>query len=70
MAGNAAVAGAVAVDRDAVHEPALAGVVVERVVIGTAVVPEGDVVGAPAPAAGELRSGGVGETEVWQRGSI
>src|SRR4029453_600534 len=40
---------------DAVHEAPMALIVVHRVVLHAAIVPEGDGAGAPAEAAGELR---------------
>ncbi len=48
------------------HHPALWTVVVDGVVLGDAVVPEGHVVFLPAPADGELRARGVGEEKAQQ----
>src|SRR4029453_508085 len=53
LAGGADAAGALCGGRDPVHEPAAAGVVVDRVVLGAAIVPEGDRARAPAEAARE-----------------
>src|SRR5215468_1147303 len=44
-----------ALDRDAVEEPTLAGIVVERIVPSAAIVPEGQRPRAPLESAGELR---------------
>src|SRR5678816_4270182 len=44
-------AGAIAGERDPVHEPPAAGIVVDRVVLRAAVVPEGDRARAPAETA-------------------
>lgn len=41
-------------DRRPVHQPPAAVIVVDRVVHGAAVVPDGEVAGAPAQAAGEF----------------
>lgn len=48
------------------HHPPLRAVVVDGVVLGDAVVPEGHVVFLPAPADGEFRAGGVGEEKAQQ----
>src|SRR5579862_908807 len=45
----------VAVDRDAVHDAALAVIIVERVMLHAAIVPERDRAPLPAEAAGEFR---------------
>src|SRR5580765_2138389 len=52
--GGSDTAGAIAGERDPVHQPAAARVVVDRVVLGAAIVPEGDRARAPAEAAREL----------------
>jgi len=52
---------------DAVHQPALALIVVDGLVPGAAVVPEGDGAVRPAEAAGVLRLGGVGVEELQER---
>ena len=44
----------ITVDDDAVHDAALAMVIIDRVVLDAAVVPKSDGVGAPAEAAGEF----------------
>ena len=44
----------ITVDGDAVHDPALAMVIVDRVVLDAAIVPKGDCVSAPAETAGEF----------------
>lgn len=48
------------------HHSALRTVVIDGVVLGDAVVPEGYVVFLPAPADGEFRAGSVGEEEAQQ----
>ena len=53
--GNALLNRPVAVDRHPVHQPVRAAVVGDGVVLGAAVVPEGDGVFAPVEAAGEFR---------------
>ena len=52
--GTACLVRAVTVDGDAVHDPALTMVIVDRVVLDATVVPKGNCVGAPAEAAGEF----------------
>ena len=52
--GTARLIRAITIDGDAVHDPALAMVIVDRVVLDAPVVPKGDGVGAPAEAAGEF----------------
>ena len=47
--------GLVAFEGDSVHDPAIAVIVVDRVVLGAAVVPKGDCIGLPLEATGELR---------------
>src|SRR5262245_43847637 len=48
-------AGCVAGQRNAQHGPAIATVVVDGIVLGATIVPEGDRANLPAEAAGELR---------------
>ena len=50
--------------RGPMHHPPGRAVVVHCEVLGHAVVPEGHVVGLPAPADGEFRAGGVGEQQL------
>src|SRR5580704_12740668 len=57
----------VAVDRGAVHGASLGQVVGNGVMLGVAVVPEGDIAGGPAPAQDELGLPGVREQELEQR---
>src|SRR6202011_2137477 len=57
----------VARDGDAVHAPALAVIIVERAVLGAAVVPDGERIGFPAEAAGELRLHRVRHEEIEDR---
>ena len=47
--------GLVAFEGDSVHDPAIAVIVVDRVVLGAAVVPKGDCIGLPLEATSELR---------------
>src|SRR5262245_21781771 len=59
-----------ALDGGAMHEAAGAVIVVDGVVHGAAVVPDRQVVGAPAQAAGELGPDGVIEEELEQRPAL
>src|SRR5688572_12207151 len=60
----------VAGERDPVHQPAVAVVVVDRVVLRAAVVPERDRSRLPCKAAGELRPHLVAEKELEQRRAL
>src|SRR5258706_12868355 len=56
--------------REAPHAPALAVIVVHRVVLRAAVVPDGERARRPAHAAGELRPGLMLRQEIKQRGVL
>src|SRR5438067_5558510 len=60
----------VAVDRDAVHQPALTVIIVERVVLDAAIVPERHRPLLPAEAAGEFRLYRVFPQEIEQRAAF
>src|ERR1700687_107702 len=60
----------VAVDRDAVHHAALPVIVVERVMLDAAIVPERDRIRFPAEAAGEFRPHRMLPQEVQQRPAL
>src|SRR5438034_9604044 len=53
-----------------VHDPAEAVVIVDRVVLGAAIVPEGERADLPAEAAGEFRPGLLREQEAQQRRAL
>src|SRR5438067_5349207 len=57
----------VAGDRRAVHEAALPVIVVDRIVHGAAIVPDGESVSAPAEAASEFRQRRMGVEKIEQR---
>src|SRR6516165_8403265 len=68
--GTACLVRAVTVDGDAVHDPALTMVIVDRVVLDATVVPKGNCVGAPAEAAGEFGPYQVGVEIVEERRAL
>src|SRR5437660_1606024 len=56
--------------RNAMHEPAVAVIVVHRVVLRAAVIPDGERAGLPGEAAGELRPDLVLEEKLQQRRAL
>src|SRR5207253_5031956 len=61
---------AFALDRHAVHDPARAAIVVDRVVLDATIVPERDRIGLPAETAGEFRAHRVVAEIFQQRGAL
>src|SRR5690242_13058779 len=60
----------VTVDGDAMHDPLLAVVIVDRVMLDAAIVPECDCVRAPSEAAGEFRLCRMAIEEIEQRRAL
>src|SRR5262249_40636895 len=67
---NVMLSGLVPCESDSVHHPAVAVIVVDRIVLGTPVVPECQRTYAPLEAAGEFRTGLVAEKGFEQRGTL